>query len=166
MAIISCSTSYSTPGGGWSLNIQKVENVPISGNTLHFSYKPSGSYPSKTEVTFKYKYVKDINANYTVFNDGTLWIKDYSDKIVELGGKGGLRVVDVEDGTENVPCAQYSAYKINFGIANTDKDALGGVNITNTHSIICYDTMWGLTNNTDWANGLHFVGYVNFENSV
>ena len=98
---------------------------------------------------------------------GTIRIEDEDDKWVEMGGKGGFRVVDTEFDDGPAACAQYSAYKIRFGTAPTQQNAKDGDNITNSHEITCYASL-GL--GSDYLNirgPIHFeAGPINFYDKV
>jgi hypothetical protein len=150
-----------TVSGGWGLTIDDYI-CPCAGNQITYSYKPVGSFPASIDVTFTGKYIQTVKPNFVVFPEGTVWAKDSSDKLAEIGGKGGLRVIDLEAPTSSyVCCSLYSAYKIYMGYAPTKEDAMGGANITNTHT---FTNMAALTGGAQ--NHFEVTGTIRFTGTV
>ena len=135
-------------------------------NVFAIGYFSGGTGGTWEDAAFRVKSDGSVHASSVKITGGSITIPDENDKWVELGGKGGLRVVDTEYNDRPAACAQYSAYKINFGSAPTQKDAKDGKNITNTHSFVNYAVMNSGLNYLEISGPIHFANRVDFYDVV
>lgn len=161
---------HSTSGeiGGWTISDETItkNNAGIYSGASEVlpSLVGSGSSPirffgggtSTSTRTFSVLQDGSLYASAVSITGGSITLRDRSDKWVEIGTGGGLRVIDLDGFYAQsgliYTCAQYSANVVRYGYSHTPEGGISGDDITNTNELTYYGSAVQLIG--DWIGNV------------